>query len=108
MCRKVLITLGILSLLCTTRAKADDGYAYCPQREAYVYLYDSAAGFQVLAQVKCGAKLAVLDASNKERVRGRTAGGIEGDVLRECITLNRPRGARPTAQSAKRQPPHSQ
>ncbi len=108
MCRKVLITLGILSLLCTTRAKADDGYAYCPQREAYVYLYDSAAGFQVLAQVKCGAKLAVLDARNKDRVRVRTADGIEGYVLRESITLNPPPGSRPTPPSPKPQPPQPQ
>jgi hypothetical protein len=87
MCRKVLITLGILCFLSCAKAKADDAYAYCPLGEGYVFLYDSPTGFQVIANLKCGAKLTVVDASDKDRTRVRTADGKEGYVLKSSITV---------------------
>ena len=87
MCRKVLITLGVLCFLCAANAKADDiASAYCPLGEGYVFLYDSPAGFQVLANLKCGSKLTVLDARDKDRVKVRTAEGKEGYVLKSTPT----------------------
>lgn len=91
MWRKVLITLGILCLLSSAKAKADDvAYAYCPLGEGYVFLYDSVAGFQVLANLKCGEKLTVVDARDNARARVRTADGKEGYVLKSSITAALP------------------
>jgi outer membrane immunogenic protein len=85
--RSLLITLVILSFLCGARAKADDiAYAYCPLGEGYVFLYDSVTGFQVLANLKCGEKLTVVDTSDKERSRVRTASGKDGYVFKYTIT----------------------
>jgi len=54
-------------------AQADDiAYAYCPLGEGYVFLYDSLTGFQVLANLKCGQMLTVVDARDKDRTRVRT------------------------------------
>src|SRR5690348_4422002 len=87
MCRKLLITLGMLFLLSTARAKADDfTYAYCPLGEGYVFLYDSVDGFQVLANLKCGQRLTVVDARSKDRIRVRTADGKDGYVVRSSAT----------------------
>jgi outer membrane immunogenic protein len=85
--RSLLITLVILSFLRSARAKADDiVYAYCPLGEGYVFLYDTVTGFQVLANLKCGEKLAVVDTHDKERTKVRTAIGKEGYVFKYTIT----------------------
>lgn len=99
MCRKVLITLGILCFLSAARAKADDtAYAYCPLGEGYVFLYDSAAGFGVITNLKCGARLTVLDARDKDRMLVRTADGKEGYVLKSSATaVNRGSQPQPAA-----------
>jgi hypothetical protein len=95
MCRKLLIMLGILFLLSTARAKADDfTYAYCPLGEGYVFLYDSVDGFQVLANLKCGQRLTVVDARDKDRIRVRTADGKEGYVMKSSATAVAPAGQR--------------
>src|SRR5438874_5201523 len=87
MCRKVFITLGVLCFLSAAKAKADDfAYAYCPLGEGYVFLYDSPAGFQVQMNLKCGARLTVLDARDKDRLWVRTAEGKEGYVLKSSAT----------------------
>ena len=87
MCRKVLITLGVLCFLSAAKAKADDfAFAYCPLGEGYVFLYDSPTGFQVVLNLKCGARLTVLDARDKERLFVRTADGKEGYVLKSTAT----------------------
>ena len=87
MCRKVLITLGVLCFLSAAKAKADDfAYAYCPLGEGYVFLYDSPAGFQVQMNLKCGARLTVLDARDKDRLWVRTVEGKEGYVLKSSAT----------------------
>jgi opacity protein-like surface antigen len=87
MCRKVLVTLGILCFLSAAKAKADDfAYAYCPLGEGYVFLYDSPTSFQVLRNLKCGERLTVLDARDKERLWVRTADGKEGYVLKSSAT----------------------
>ena len=97
MCRKVLIAVGILCFLSSTRAKADDFvYAYCPMGEGYVFLYDSPAGFQVLANLKCGQKVTLVGPDGSDRVHVRTADGKEGYVPKSSIT-----GALP---GAKQQP----
>ena len=88
MCRKLLILLGILFFLSSARANADDfAYAYCPLGEGYVFLYDSLNGFQVVANLKCGQKLTVVDARDKDRAHIRTADGKEGYVLKSSITV---------------------
>jgi outer membrane immunogenic protein len=85
--RSLPITLVILSFLCGARAKADDiAYAYCPLGEGYVFLYDTLTGFQVLANLKCGEKVAVVDTQDKERTKVRTATGKEGYVFKYTIT----------------------
>src|SRR5690348_17088654 len=79
MCRKRIILIAMLMLLCSAQAKADDFvYAYCPLGEGYVFLYDTVSGFQVLANLKCGEKLTAVDTSDKQRTRVRTASGKEG------------------------------
>jgi peptidoglycan-associated lipoprotein len=87
MWHKRFILIAILISLCSARAKADDFvYAYCPLGEGYVFLYDSVSGFQVLANLKCGEKVTVVDTSDKERTRVRTANGKEGYVFKYTIT----------------------
>src|SRR6266478_2585075 len=87
MCRRVLTTLGILLLLCSAGAKADDvALAYCPLGEGYVFLYDSPTSFQVLANLHCGEKVTVVDPKGTDRVKVRTADGKEGYVLKSSIT----------------------
>jgi len=91
MCRKVLIAVGILCFLSSTRAKADDfAYAYCPMGEGYVFLYDTPTGFQVLANLKCGQKVTVLGAGGSDRVQVRTADGKEGYLLKSSMTAALP------------------
>jgi outer membrane immunogenic protein len=81
------ITLVILSFLSSAKAKADDiAYAYCPLGEGYVFLYDTVTGFQVLANLKCGEKVDVVDTHDKERTKVRTANGKEGYVFNYTIT----------------------
>ena len=95
MWRKVLITLGILCFLSTARAKADDvGYAYCPLGEGYVFLYDSPTSFQVIANLKCGQKLTVVDPRDDNRARVRTADGKEGYVQKSSLIAALP-GSQP-------------
>jgi opacity protein-like surface antigen len=87
MCRKVLIAVGLLCFLSATRAKADDFvYAYCPMGEGYVFLYDTATGFQVLANLKCGQRVTVVGPEGSDRVHVRTADGKEGYVPKSSIT----------------------
>ena len=96
MSRKVLIMLGMLCLLSTAKAKADDvAYASCPLGEGYVFLYDSVTGFQVLANLKCGQRVTVLDARDNARTKVRTADGKEGYVPKS--SLSAPAGQRPSA-----------
>jgi outer membrane immunogenic protein len=87
MCRRRLILIAILMLICSPALKADEYmYAYCPLGEGYVFLYDTVVGFQVLADLKCGEKLTVVDASDKVRTKVRTASGKEGYVFKYTIT----------------------
>jgi hypothetical protein len=110
MCRKVLITLGILCFLSSARAKADDvGYAYCPLGEGYVFLYDSLTSFQVLANLKCGEKVTVVDPRDNDRARVRTANGIEGYVQKSSLIAALPGTKRQPAATpdAGSQPPQA-
>jgi hypothetical protein len=87
---KVLIALGMLCLLSSAKAKADDtAYAYCPAGEGYVYLYDSAASFQVLAYLKCGEKVEV-ESADRNVAKVRTADGKEGYVAQSSLTASLP------------------
>lgn len=100
MWRKLLITLGILCFLSTARAKADDfGYAYCPLGEGYVFLYDSPTSFQVIANLKCGAKLTVVDPRDNNTARVRTADGREGWVQKSSLIAALP-GSQPQPAAA--------
>lgn len=74
-------------LLCGAAVKADDFvYANCPLGEGYVFLYDTVTGSQVLANLECGEKVTVVDTSDRERTRVRTASGKEGYVFKYTIT----------------------
>lgn len=115
MCRKVLITLGVLCFLSAAKAKADDfAFAYCPLGEGYVFLYDSPTGFQVVMNLKCGARLTVLDARDKDRLWVRTADGKEGYVLKStatAVTRGNQQAAAPVnpgTQQPQQQPPQPQ
>ena len=109
MSRKVLIMLGMLCLLSTAKARADDvAYASCPSGEGYVFLYDTVTGFQVLANLKCGQRVTVLDARDNARTRVRTADGKEGYVPKPSLTAPAPAGQRPpAAPTAPAAPPNS-
>jgi len=108
--RKLFIGLGILFVLSTATAKADDiAYAYCPLGEGYVFLYDSPTSFQVLANLKCGQKLTVVDARDRDRTRVRTADGKEGYVVKSTITApQRQPATAPNASTPQAQPSQPQ
>lgn len=96
---RVLMALGILCLVWSAKAKADDAYAYCPVGEGYVYLYDSPANFQVIAYLKCGDKVDVLSTDNT-RARVRTADGKEGYVQQSSLSTSVPAKFQPQQQVA--------
>jgi hypothetical protein len=56
----------------------DIGYVHCRAAEGYVYLYESTVNFQVLANLKCGQQIEIIDSQNSSWLRVRTADGKEG------------------------------
>jgi tetratricopeptide (TPR) repeat protein len=64
----------------------DTGSIRCQAGESYVYLYQSANNFQVVAELKCGQKVGLLDPQRNPMVRVRTADGKEGYVPSTTLT----------------------
>ena len=63
----------------------DIGYVHCRAGEGYVYLYQSADNFQVVANLKCDQQIEIIDSQNSARVRVRTADGKEGYLPQASI-----------------------
>jgi hypothetical protein len=80
----LLLTIALL-LSCAKLTAADSGSIRCQAGEGYVYLYQSADNFQVLADLKCGQKVEVVDARGSTIARVRTADGIEGYVFKAAL-----------------------
>ncbi len=90
---KLLLPLAALCFLSSATAQAGEaGYAYCPNGEQYVYLYQSLSTFNVLARLKCGEKVEVLGRESvfSTYVRVRTLDGKEGYAPQSAITTTPP------------------
>jgi hypothetical protein len=72
----------------TKLASADTGYIHCPAGEGYVYLYQTADNYQVLANLRCGQRVEIVDPQNNARVRVRTADGKEGYIPQSGLTAS--------------------
>ncbi len=101
---KLLVFTVFTTLLFLSAAKltaGDIGYVHCPAGEEYVYLYQSADNFQVVADLKCGQQIEIIDSQNSVRVRVRTADGREGYLPQTSIAapvpVSPPQGAAPQA-----------
>ncbi len=75
-----------LVLPCGKAIAAGAGSIRCPAGESYVYLYQTADNFQVVANLKCGLKVQILDAQTSLMVRVRTSDGKEGYVSKSDLT----------------------
>jgi hypothetical protein len=94
--------VSILWLLFGTKlAAADTGYIRCQAGEGYVYLYQTVDNFQVLANLRCGQRVEIVDPQNNARVRVRTADGKEGYIPQSGLTASAidPQQGAPTASS---------
>lgn len=79
----------ILLVVCSIRvAAADTGYIRCQAGEGYVYLYETVDNFQVLANLRCGQRVEIVDPQNNARVRVRTADGKEGYIPQSGLTAS--------------------
>ncbi len=99
--KKLLLPLAVLYLVSSTGLKAADaGYTSCPSGQAFVYLYQSLTTFEVLARLKCGEKVEIVDPGNNTRVRVRTLDGKEGYLPQSDISATPPSTQQATSGSA--------
>jgi len=92
--RKFLLVLAVMlvaSLSALGQGTDKVGYIYCAHGQ-YVYLYDSLNTFNVLANLKCGARVGVLGSENGY-VIVRTADEKQGYVPAAAITSTPPANA---------------
>jgi tetratricopeptide (TPR) repeat protein len=83
----LLLLCPIALLLSYTKLTAGDtGSIRCQAGEGYVYLYQSAENFQVLADLKCGQKVEIVGAQNNAMARVRTIDGKEGYIFKTALT----------------------
>src|SRR2546421_478388 len=89
MSRTVLLLLFAIALLLSgaNLSAGDTGSIRCQAGESYVYLYQSAENFQVLADLKCGQKVEIVGGQNNAMTRVRTADGKEGYVSKAELTV---------------------
>jgi hypothetical protein len=78
----------LLFLSSTKLAAADTGYIRCQAGEGYVYLYQTVDNFQVLANLRCGQRVEIVDPQNNARIRVRTVDGKEGYIPLSGLTAN--------------------
>ena len=86
-----LILPFVIILLFLSNAKlaaAGTDYIRCPSGEGYVYLYETADNFQVLANLRCGQRVEIVDSQNNARARVRTADGQEGYISLSSLTAS--------------------
>ncbi len=76
----------LLFLSSAKLAAAGTGYIRCQAGEGYVYLYQTVDSFQVLANLKCGQRVEIVDLQTGARVRVRTADGKEGYIPQSGLT----------------------
>src|ERR1700676_5376309 len=88
MTRTSLLLLCTIALLlsCAKLTAGDTGSIRCQAGEGYVYLYQSAENFQVLADLKCGQKVEIVEAQNNTMARVRTVDGKEGYIFKTALT----------------------
>jgi hypothetical protein len=88
---KLLAPLAVLYVLAGVVARAGDvGYVSCPSGEGYVYLYQSLTSFEVLANLRCGEKVEVVDPRSNIRVKIKTVNGKEGYLPHSALTASAP------------------
>ena len=98
--RERLACLALMCLLASPSGKAGDvGYVTCPSGEGYVYLYQSVDSFQVLANLRCGEKVEIVDPKNTVRVKIKTLGGKEGYLPHSAVTAIAPGNQQQNQQS---------
>ena len=86
---KWMLPIVILFYLpCAKLIAGDTGYVRCQAGEGYVYLYQSVDNFQVVANLRCGQKVEIVDPQNNSRVRVRTADGKEGYIPQSGLTAS--------------------
>src|SRR5260370_32085608 len=91
MCFKLLAPLAVLYVLAGVVARAGDvGYISCPSGEGYVYLYQTLTSFEVLANLRCGGKVEVVDPRSNVRVRVKTLNGKQGYLPHSATTASAP------------------
>src|ERR1700730_4787352 len=85
----ILPFVGILLFLSGAKlAAAGTGYIRCQAGEGYVYLYQTADNFQVLANLRCGQRVEIVDPQNNTRVKVRTADGKEGYISQSGLAAS--------------------
>jgi hypothetical protein len=80
-------------------AAAETGYIRCQAGEGYVYLYQTVDNFQVLANLRCGQRVEIVDPQDNARVRVRTADGKEGYIPQSGLTASAIQQDAPAASS---------
>jgi hypothetical protein len=89
--RERLAWLALMCLLTSASGRAGEvGYVTCPSGEGYVYLYQSVDSFQVLANLRCGEKVEIVDPKNTVRVKVKTLDGKEGYLPHSAVTAIAP------------------
>lgn len=84
---KITAVIVLLLGLSVAARAGDVGYVRCQSGEGYVYLYQTADNFQVLADLKCGQQVEIIAPQNP-RARVRTADGKEGYVTLSALTAS--------------------
>ena len=98
--RQLLVRLAVLCLVALANARAGDvGYISCPSGEGYVYLYQSLDSFQVLANLRCGEKVEIIDPRSNVRVKVKTLSGKEGYLPHSAVTASAPGSQQQNQQS---------
>jgi hypothetical protein len=87
---KLMLPFAIILLFLSSAklAAAGTDYIRCQPGERYVYLYQTADNFQVLANLRCGQRVEIVDPQNNARVRVRTADGQEGYISLSSLTAS--------------------
>ena len=83
--RLLLLLIAVASLALNAMA-GGTGSIRCGADDSYVYLYQTADNFQVLANLKCGQKVEVVNAQSGAMVRVRTSDGKEGYISKSELT----------------------
>jgi tetratricopeptide (TPR) repeat protein len=86
----------------------DTGSIRCQAGESYVYLYQSPGNFQVIANLKCGQKVELLERPGNGMMRVRASDGKEGYVSNSDVTAITPTTQQPDTNASLAAPPSPQ